>query len=76
MQKTYETIDLELAATLYALGAKLDDVRDDVGNKKSFVFRDSDDVQKWVDGYWRRDLAIEPQHLLNALRMLKSRTYA
>lgn len=72
---SFETSDISLAATLHALGATIMGIdRQDVG-RCVFVFKDTLDIQRAVQAYWRRQLSIEPQTLLSGLKAVKSRLY-
>lgn len=71
----YQTQDIQLAASLCALGMGLLDIDRVNPDRCAFVFRGSQDLMLSVDLYWQRRLSIEPQVLLSALKAIKSRLY-
>jgi len=73
MKITLETTtqDIWLAAVAYHKGYELIDLRN-LGDRKLFVFEDSDEFQLLKrDYYWHRDL-VDPLRLKKAIRELKS----
>lgn len=75
LDRTFETQDIQLAACLSALGANLLAIDRQNPDRCTFVFEDVSDLRRTVDAYWRRQLSIEPQVLLGALKTVKSRLY-
>ncbi len=75
LEQSFETQDIQLAATIIALGTSLTAIDRADPNRCTFAFEDSSDLKRCVDAYWRRQLSIEPQALLGALKAVKSRLY-
>ena len=71
----YRTSDIYLAATLQALGAQIEALEYENGNRCVFVFEASKDIHKASELYWRKELNIEPQTLFSSLKGLKNRLY-
>lgn len=71
----WETSDISIAATLYALGAEFLGIQWQDDHKCTFSFTDSEELHKAVDAYWRKQLSIEPQLVLSALRALKAKVH-
>lgn len=74
MNLIYSTTDLFLATTI-SLYFPLDSVDKTNPHKSIFNFRRTDDLDKIIEMYWRRELKIEPQSVLNQLKTIKSRLY-
>ncbi len=74
-ERTFETQDIQLAASLLALGANFTAIDRNNPDRCTFLFEDSNDVRRSVEAIWRRQLAIEPQTLIRALKALQSRLY-
>lgn len=75
IKDSFETQDIQLAATILALGEKFDAIYRGNSSRCVFVFEDSANLRRYVDEYWNRQLSIEPQALLGALKSVKSRLY-
>jgi hypothetical protein len=75
LRQTFETQDINLAASLYALGASLLAIERNNPERCTFVFEDTPGVRKTTEAYWLRQLSLEPQTLLGALKAVKSRLY-
>lgn len=73
--QSWETSDINISATLYALGAEFLGIQWQDANKCTFSFTDSDELRKAIDAYWRKQLSIEPQLVLSALRALKAKVH-
>ena len=73
--QNWETSDISIAATLYAVGAEFLGIQWQDANKCSFSFTDSEDLHRTIDAYWRRQLSVEPQLVLSALRALKAKVH-
>jgi hypothetical protein len=71
----FRTQDIQLAASLTALGATLLYIDRSEPNRSTFVFEDSKDLKQVTQAYWRRQLSIEPQTLLSSFKAVKSRLY-
>ncbi len=75
LERYFETQDIQLAASIFALGANLLSIDRQDQSRCSFVFEESPGLQRCIDSYWRRELSIEPQALLGALKGIKARLY-
>lgn len=71
----FETSNINLAATLCALGAQFESIDRRSSDKCLFQFREAPELQQLVDAYWRRQLTVEPQTILQALKNVKARLY-
>lgn len=74
-EQYFETQDMQLAASISALGSSLLSIDRQDQNRCTFIFEQSPDLRRSVDAYWRRELSIEPQALLGALKAIKARLY-
>jgi hypothetical protein len=74
-EHNFETQDIQLAACLYALGANLLSINRKDPDRCTFVLEDSPDLRRCTEAYWQRQLSLEPQTLLGALKAIKSRLY-
>jgi hypothetical protein len=73
-QNFYSTSDMALAAVI-SLYCPIEEVDRSDPRKAQFLFRQSDDLDRLVGGYWRGQLQIEPQQFFNQLRIIKARLY-
>ena len=71
----YKTSDLSLAASLY-LAHPLE-VIDKTSNphNSDFVFAHTNDLDAFIDRFWRGELQVEPRRYFEALRAIKARLY-
>ena len=76
MNPELATSDLNLAATLVALGHEL--VAMDKSNPKRvrFLFRKTETIETAIRGYWDNTLILPAQTLLGAQKTLKARLYS
>lgn len=70
-----ETQDIQLAASMVALGSPIKTIDRYDPSRCVFMFEGSAHAKQIVDAYWHRQLSIEPQALLSALKSIKSRLY-
>ncbi len=70
----FATSELSLSAALICLGYTPDSL-DKTQNKITFIFSRSEELDKAVQAFWRRELKIEPLAYFEAQRYLKSRIY-
>lgn len=72
----FSASDTPLAASLSALGFVIEAVdRSDPKGRVNFLFRHSKDLERAVEGFWKRQLSIEPQLYSQHLKFLKGRIY-
>ena len=71
----YSTSDLSLATTL-SLWCPIEDIDRSNPRKALFIFQNTAELQKLVDGYYRNEIKISPQIYFNQLRVVKARLYA
>ena len=71
----YKTSDLSLAASLYLVHPL--EVIDKTSNphKSDFVFAHTNDLDAFIDRFWRGELQVEPRRYFEALRAIKARLY-
>lgn len=70
----YSTPDLPLAAAISLLFSNPDAIDRD-RQKVRFTFRQTDELNEFLESYWRGDTAVEPQAYASKLRELKSRIH-
>lgn len=70
----YSTSDLALATAL-SLFYPLDSIDKSNPSKVHFLFKKSNDLDKFVEAFWKQKLKIEPQAYFSQLKMIKSRIY-
>lgn len=71
----YETSDLALASFI-SLHFPLDSVDKTIPTKAQFIFKRSEELDKLIESYWKRELRVEPQMYFQSLKVLKNRLYA
>ena len=74
-EPTFRTSDMQLAAVLSVLGAKILSIDRTDTKRCTFVFEKSPDLECAVQAFWHRQISVEPQALLTALKDLKNRVY-
>jgi hypothetical protein len=74
-ERVFNTQDIQLAASLYALGANMLTIDRSNSERCSFIFSSDAALEGCVEAYWHKKLTIEPQTLLGALKAIKSRLY-
>jgi len=77
--KTYETRELSLAATLMTVGFELTGINYQVEGQASqpigyFLFENSRDLGDAIQKFWAGKLAVEPRSFMQNLRGLRSQT--
>jgi len=70
-QTNYKTKDQFLASTLYAIGQKLEGVKNEDG-VIYFVFEDEEKCESIVKKYYGGDLEEDPRKLWEGFRQIKS----
>jgi hypothetical protein len=70
-KKIWSTSDIYIAATLKTLGAVFKGVTLDGMQRWQFNFEDSEDIQKAVQLYYDKELAVEPSSLFLSMRTLR-----
>lgn len=72
----YSCEDFYTAAILVASDFLLKDVIKNDNGKCTFIFNDSEDLQRVLNNYWKQCLYnIESTKLINSIKHLKSRIY-
>jgi len=71
----YQTSDLSLATTI-SLWCPIEDIDRSNPHKASFIFLNTEHLQKLVDEYYRNEIKVSPQVYFNQLRVVKARLYA
>ncbi len=71
----FESSDLSLVATLTCLGAKIEAVERNSGPRAIFYVRREKGLDALVQGFYARELQVEPLAYYNALRDAKTRLY-
>lgn len=70
----YSTSDLALA-TAISLYYPLEVVDRTNPHKALFLFKRDDQLDKFIEDYWKDKITIEPKTYFNQLRIIKSRLY-
>lgn len=71
----YEVNDLALATTI-SIFFPIDCIQKKKDKRVIFFFKRTPELEKLVEGYWRRELKIEPQMFFYQLKLIKSRIYS
>ena len=71
----YKTSDFALAISLYCHGFALEAVDKQNLSRCEFIFDRSPDLDRFVDLFWKRNIAVEPQAFWSASKALKSLLY-
>jgi len=74
-ESIFGTADLALAAVIF-LSHPLEGIDKHNPRKAQFLFKQNDELDEVVNGYWRGGLKVEPQAYFNAIRAIKARLYA
>ncbi len=72
---TFKTTDFHTAAVLNALGFKVQNIIT-FNERKTFVFKDTKELQDALGRFWERKLLIDAQALLQSIKNLKTRIYS
>ena len=75
MSKTFITTDIFLCSTLLSLHFTLKGVEPSKDRRIKFIL-EGDELDKYIQDYWSKNLRLEPQELFANLKMLKSRIYS
>lgn len=73
-ENLYQTADLALA-TAISLFYPIEKIEHQNPRKAYFLFERNEDLNKFVESYWRGELKVEPQAYFNQLRIIKARIY-
>lgn len=76
MNPTLAISDLNLAATLVALGHEPIELDRADRRRVQFIFKKTPEAEKVINDYWTNAVSIPPQILFNAQKALKSRIYS
>ena len=71
----YRTSDLGLITTL-SLHFPIKNIDRRNPRKVLFVFDQTDQLNDFVDKYWRNEIAVEPQTFTNQIKNIKTRIYS
>lgn len=76
MNTYFSTFDIGLSAVLLSVGFILDSYDEKDPQRVKFNFNRNEDLDKIIQGYWTKELRIEPQTLLSNLKLLKNRIHS
>lgn len=76
MKQNFKTYDLNLTASMVAMGHTLDEVKKEPGGRSQFVFQKNKSLQKDITEYWKQELRLNPHALFDSLKYIKSRLYS
>lgn len=71
----YKTSDLQLAATLYALGYQLLALDKADPRRAMFLFDSTDELEQSTSDFYADRLSLNPRRLLSSFRLVKERLY-
>lgn len=74
-QQFYKTSDLGLTTTL-SLFFPVRTIDRSNPRKVLFVFDQTDELNNFVDKYWRSEIVVEPQTFTNQIKNIKTRIYS
>lgn len=72
----FETYDLNLTATMIALGHSLDSLKKEPNGRSKFYFQHTEELKADVLAFWQQSLRINPHTIFDSLKFLKSRIYS
>ncbi|HAU66729.1 TPA: hypothetical protein DCW61_05265 [Candidatus Uhrbacteria bacterium] len=67
--------DLSLCAAIL-LGRPLEAIDKTDRRKAEFIFRRDDELDGFIERFWRGEVQVEPRRYFNALREIKARLYS
>lgn len=67
--------DLGLAAALVSCGHEMRGTTRDVSGQAHFIFTQTDELDRAVNGYWADTLDVKARRYSDNIKMLKSRLY-
>ena len=73
---TTQLFDLGIVASLISCGFELVDTTRDAGGRMSFVFTQSDELDRIVKAYWADTLEVRARTYSETIKMLKSLIYS
>ena len=76
MNNTFETSDLNLITILQFKGYKYESTNKVDQSRVMFSYESTPELRKTVDGYFARELLLEPYELLQTLRAMKSKVHS
>lgn len=75
VQQSYKTADLGLVTTL-SLFFPVRTIDRSNPRKVLFVFDQTDELNNFVNKYWRSEIVVEPQTFTNQIKNIKTRIYS
>ncbi len=75
IQQFYKTADLSLVTTL-SLFFPVRTIDRSNPRKVLFVFDLTDELNDFIDKYWRSEIVVEPQTFTNQIKNIKTRIYS
>jgi len=74
-QQFYKTSDLGLTTAL-SLDFPIKTIDRNDPRKVLFVFDQTDELDNFVDKYWRSEITVEPERFTNQMKNIKTRIYS
>ena len=71
----FKTTDFNTTAVLSALGFKVQNIIT-FNERKTFIFKDTKELQDVLSRYWERKLLVDAQTLFQSIKNLKTRIYS
>lgn len=75
-EKYFTTYCIFLSSTLVTLGFRIDSLNKQNKQKVEFCFQREQGLDEAVQGYWARELRVEPQAFAANLKSIKNRLYS
>ena len=75
MDKHFITHDLNLTATIVALGHTLENIQKNADGRAAFCFKRTEQLKQDVTAYWQQGITIQGHKLFDSLKYVKSRLY-
>jgi len=75
LKDLYQSNDLNLVCVL-SLTFPIEAIDRTNPHKATFLFKRSEQLEKLLESYWRRELKVEPQSLFAQLKIIKTRLYS
>lgn len=72
----FTTHDIFLSSTLATLGFKIEALDKENKQRVEFCFQREKSLDEAIQGYWARELRVEPQAFAANLKSLKNRIYS
>jgi len=73
--ESFSSSDFALVTALYYLGFPIEALDRQPDGRVNFVFHHTHELDTTVEGFWKKDLRVEPSSYFSATKEIKSRIY-